>query len=91
MTHDVVALTADALATYRLTKLFVEDKITSPIRDFVIRKSQWGMELITCSWCFSVWTAAGVVAAQILAPREWFVVACVLAFSAVAGFLEMHD
>ncbi len=44
--------------------------------------------LATCSWCASVWCAAGVVALRRLVPRAWGPVAEVLALAAVAGLVS---
>lgn len=88
LTHEPAYLAVDALATYRLTVLAVEDTIFSPIRNRIVEGSRFGMELITCPWCISIWLGAAVVLFTALAPVAWFYLACVLAFSAVAGLLS---
>lgn len=45
------------LATYRLTRLVTADKITQPIRVWVIGRSDWFGYLVTCDWCLSIWVA----------------------------------
>jgi hypothetical protein len=45
------------------------------------------VELSTCTWCVSIWLAAGVVALTCLAPTVWQYGAVALTLSAVAGFL----
>lgn len=47
----------------------------------------WLATLLACPWCVSPWLAAVVVACQALTPAVWLYLACVLAFSAVAGLL----
>lgn len=48
-------------------------------------------ELLGCSWCVSVWIAAGVVVARRVAPRLWGPVATLLAASTIAGVLSRDD
>lgn len=55
-----------ALTTCRLTWLVINDKITEPIRERIIRKAGRRQDkgiayLITCPWCTSVWIAPLVV------------------------------
>lgn len=45
-------------------------------------------ELVQCSWCASVWLAAGVVTAHWFAPTVWPPVSLVLALSAAAGVVS---
>ena len=46
-------------------------------------------ELIGCSWCLGVWTAAFVLVARRAAPRLWDPLARVLAASLVASVIEL--
>ena len=81
----------DALATYRLTRLVVEDEITAPLREKLWRHFDPGDTrigyLFTCPWCVSFWVGAGVVCARTVAPKTWGGVARVLAFSAATGYI----
>lgn len=43
-------------------------------------------QLVTCSWCVSIYVALGVAIARRRWPRAWAPVADALAFSAVAGY-----
>lgn len=43
--------------------------------------------LVVCRWCASIWLAAGVVGASMLAPGLWWPVAAVLALSSVGTLL----
>lgn len=81
---------ADTLATYRLTKLVLDDKIADPVRNRILagRDPDKGLAFaITCPWCSSPYIAAGIVAARRYAPRWWGPVADILAMSAVTGLL----
>lgn len=86
-----LALAVDALATFRLTRLVVEDELTSPIREAVWKRydasdTKIGY-LLTCPWCVSIWVGVGVVAARRIAPSAWEPVAAVLAGSTVTGMI----
>lgn len=77
-------LAIDALATARLTRLIVEDRVPfGPIRDRLEERGGYLGELVSCPWCSSMWLAAGVVAVR--RYRWWRPVALALAFSEVAG------
>jgi hypothetical protein len=86
-------LLCDALATYRLTTLVKDDRITEPLRDAVF--GRWGdpadpdcgkpSYLLSCPWCLSVYIGAAVVAARVARPREWGLASKVLALSAATG------
>jgi hypothetical protein len=68
-----VTFVIDALAAYRLTRLVVEDEITSDLRDLVWRKFDPGTTkvgyLLTCPHCTSVWVAGAIVLARHIAPK----------------------
>lgn len=88
---EALALAVDALATFRITRLVVEDEITSPIREAVWKRydvsdTKLGY-FLTCPWCVSIWVGAGVVAAHHVAPSVWKPVARTLAASAVTGMI----
>ena len=79
------------LATYRLSRLIVEDEITSPIRDRVWKNhpphtSRLGY-LFTCYWCSSIYAASALEISRIIAPKTTRKVETVLALSAVAGIV----
>jgi hypothetical protein len=51
-----------AIATYRLTRILVFDKIFKLFRDFLKSKERLSLfyvirEIITCPWCAGVWVA----------------------------------
>lgn len=89
MLEDIV----DALATHRLTKLVIDDKITEDLREKVYDKYGQPDEhkvsyFITCPWCVSTWVGIGVVAARTIAPRAWRPLSYALAFSSITGLIE---
>ena len=48
-------------ASARVTRLVVTDTITDPFRTWVLRRSPWFGELVSCPWCLGVWTSTAVV------------------------------
>jgi len=87
VTHSVLLLVLDGLATYRLTQLVTSDTLTQPIRD-LFQRTEWGAEFVGCAWCVSIWAAGLVVVLQSSIGHVWFYAACVLALSAVTGLLS---
>jgi len=93
--EDLLEVAYDLLATYRLTTLIKDDKITEDFRRLVFRRfgepsdddSHKVSYLMTCPWCLSVYFAAIAVVARKKWPRAWSPVAKALTFSAVTGFL----
>lgn len=83
-------LIADALATYRITRLLQRDTLRPfvALRTVVMRDAPEPVaEAWECAWCLPVWVAAGVSAARLLAPRAWDPVSKALAAAAVASLL----
>lgn len=85
-------LVEDGLATHRLTRLVLTDKISQPLRDKVWAKFDPGSTrlgyLITCPWCTSIWIGAGVAVARHVTPGLWSVAARALAVSDLTGIAE---
>ena len=79
------------LATYRLTRILVFDKIFKLVRDFFRSHQRLYpffviKEIITCPWCAGVWVSLVIVAVFFLVPfGELFVV--LLSISGVASFI----
>src|SRR4051794_36902420 len=89
---QTVDLVVDALASYRVTRLLVSDRIVDRHRDALVDRLRRGghrklVELSECPWCIGFWVACGVVAARRVVPRAWSPIAEVFAFSAVSGLL----
>lgn len=81
----------DALATHRLTKLIIDDKITEDFREKVWEKHPPDTKigyLVTCPWCVSMYVGVGVAVLRVAAPRAWGVLSKALAASTVAGLIE---
>lgn len=85
------AVAVDAFATYRLTRLVIEDKLTEPARTAVFRRWEPASTrlgyFLTCPWCVSIWAGLGVVAARRALPAVWGPLAEALACSAVTGII----
>jgi hypothetical protein len=82
----------DTAAVFRITKLVVDDEITSDLRSRWYEKhdpqeTKLGY-LVSCPWCVGFWAAAAAVAARRVAPEAWSPVAHTLALSAVVGVLH---
>jgi hypothetical protein len=85
----------DALATYRATKLVIDDEITADLRDKAYeqlyrlpdRTRQKVRYLLSCPWCVSIWAAAFLVGLRILAPDLATYLNTLLAASAVTGIV----
>lgn len=79
------------LATYRLTRILVFDKIFKLFRDFFRNHQRLYLmyvikEIITCPWCAGVWVALIIVAIYFLIPfGELFII--LLSISGIASFI----
>ena len=80
-----------AIATYRLTRILVFDKIFKLFRDFLKSRERLSLfyvirEIITCPWCAGVWVALIVVALYFMVPfGDIFII--LLTISGIASFL----
>ncbi len=80
-----------AIATYRLTRILVFDKIFKLFRDFLKSREKLSLfyvirEIITCPWCAGVWVALIVVALYFMVPfGDIFII--LLTISGIASFL----
>lgn len=86
--NKAVSLANDIIATYRLTKLVMDDKITEDFRTYIYqtfpRESKISY-LITCPWCVSIWAAAVIFAIRRIDPQTADVVSGILTASALTG------
>jgi hypothetical protein len=79
------------LATYRLTRILVFDKIFKLFRDFFRTHQRLYVlyvikEIITCPWCAGVWVALIIVTIFFLVPfGQLFVI--LLSISGIASFI----
>ncbi len=93
--EDLLEVAYDFLATYRLTTLIKDDKLTEDFRRLVFRRFGEPSDddghkvsyLVTCPWCLSVYFAAIAVVARKKWPRAWGPVAKASTFSALTGLL----
>lgn len=92
MYHQLVPfidLAIDALATYRLTRLAVEDVVAAPVRQAIFDRypphEKSLSYALTCPHCAGVWAGAGVALARTVAPRAWQPVALALALAGVVS------
>lgn len=80
-----------ALATYRLTRLIIEDRILDAPRNALFRKippsTQFGY-LFTCYHCLSMYVGTFVFLCYTIVPTATILVACVLALSAITGYIS---
>ena len=79
-----------SLATYRLTRLAIEDEITEPVRTKLLnslRNHPKLSYLLSCPWCFSPYAAALLLAIRATHPPTYRLLTQVLAASAVTGLI----
>lgn len=95
--RDPVNLAVGALAVHRLTRLAVEDEVTSPLRQRIRTWAEGDAQrqarpavayLVTCPWCVSVYVAAAWAALTAAAPEVAAPVGAALAWSSAAGLLS---
>ena len=81
-----------SLATFRLVRLFVYDKVTAWIRamfnDAQVGPRKTLSDLLGCPWCFGVWAALGLVFVYFVFPVAWYFI-LVLAIAGVGSFLQL--
>lgn len=87
-----LAFLIGALATYRITRLIVEDKITEDLRNkiwenYSPEQTKLGY-LLTCVHCTSVWVGLGVLIAQKFAPTPARVVVDTFATAAAVSLIN---
>lgn len=106
-TYDMLTLTdfvLITLASFRLTRLVVYDKIMAFFREqfwdvevlktkVTLTKPKGGprrtiADLLSCPWCFGVWATAMVAFWYLLTPYAFFPV-LLLALSGVATFMQL--
>lgn len=89
-------LVITSLATYRLTKLVIDDEILREPREVVLSRlyasdsalAQKAAYLLTCPWCVSIWAAGGLLLLKVVSPGAYALIARALAASAVTGVLS---
>jgi hypothetical protein len=84
----LVRFVSDVVATYRLTKLIMDDKITEDFRNLIYEKFPRDSKmsyLISCPWCVSIWAGAAIFTLRKVSPETADVISGLLAASAVTG------
>lgn len=85
-------LIVDALATYRGTRIVVEDEIATSFRERVWKshppKTSMVGYVLTCPYCTSVWVGGAIALAKLAAPRLSKPVRYALALSAITCVYE---
>jgi hypothetical protein len=87
----VISLVVGILATARITRLLVEDRLTLAYRTWVVKRfgeNSMPAELVYCAWCTSMWVAMPVMLVAGLYPNRWVIaVLAVPAASMIAAML----
>lgn len=100
----ILDITLMSLATWRVIRLFVYDAVTKFVREqfwdarktrggYILEKPKAGprrtiADLLSCPWCFGVWSGATVVFFYLWTPLAYFPV-LLLAVAAIATFLQL--
>lgn len=85
---QLITLAVDIAATYRLTKLVMDDKITEDLRSKIYEKFPKDSKIayfIGCPWCVSIWAGAVVFTLRKVNPAGADIVSGLLAASAATG------
>lgn len=85
---QLLSLLLDIAATYRLTKLVMEDKITEDLRTAIYERFPRDSKIsyfIGCPWCVSIWAALVIFTLRKVNPDGADIVSGILAASAVTG------
>jgi hypothetical protein len=86
--NALVTLAIDVAATYRLTKLVMDDKITEDLRMAIYEKFPRDSKIayfIGCPWCVSIWAGAVIFSLRKINPTGADIVSGLLAASAATG------
>lgn len=84
-----------ALATYRLTKLVIDDEITLELRMKAYQEidklppklSNKLAYFLSCPWCVSIWAAGFLILLKKVAPNLHELLTTILSASAVTGII----
>jgi Protein of unknown function (DUF1360). len=91
----ILVLIVAVLATARVTRLLVEDRITSSYRAWVVRKrgeNSLASYFVHCPWCMSIWISAAIMPIAVAWPNRWVLgVLSVPAASYLTGFIAARE
>lgn len=80
------------LASYRLSRLVVQDTLLAPFRDRVWDRYPPETHrigyLLTCFWCTSFYTSSLVVISYMIVPAVTLPICLILALSALVGIIS---
>lgn len=85
---SAVNVLVDIAASYRLTKLVMEDRLTEDFRNLIYERFPRDSKLaylIGCPWCVSVWAGLTIFTLRQISPETANIVSGALAASAVTG------
>ncbi|HEX2244634.1 MAG TPA: DUF1360 domain-containing protein, partial [Gammaproteobacteria bacterium] len=76
---SLLALIVLILASFRITRIFVDDTITEPYRMWFVRwhekthskASHFFLTLITCPWCLGWWVSGSATLVYFLGVEDW--------------------
>lgn len=90
---DILEFLILGLATYRLTRLIVKDKVLAAVREYISSKKENSFfytlnELQICMWCVSIWMGLIVVSLYYLIPQTYLLF-LLLALSAFGSFIQI--
>lgn len=104
MNVTLVEILLFAFAAFRLTRLFVYDEITAPIRRLFLEEVEHEREvylkvkegkvrgffgkLLSCYWCTGIWAAIILVFGFIFFPGIFTYVIFILAIAGLSSFIE---
>lgn len=84
----LLSLLTDIVATYRLTKLILDDRLTEDLRVAIYSRFPRDSKIayfIGCPWCISIWAGAVIFTLRKVNPTGADIVSGLLAASAVTG------
>lgn len=92
---NLTSAAVTALATYRITKLVIEDEITAELREKAYayldshpgQFSEKARYFLSCPWCVSIWAAGGLTLLRLVSPTAADAVGTLLAASAATGII----
>lgn len=96
MSKAVADLSIGILATYRLTKLIIDDELLAELRQAAYSRLEKMDDstlknkliyLLGCPWCISIWAAASLLILHKTSPSLYNFYAATLGLSAASGLI----
>ena len=79
---SAVSVITDIIATYRLTRLVMEDRVTEDLRNLVYENFPRDSKvsyLLGCAWCVSIWAGLAIFTLRRINPQTADIVSGLLA------------